>query len=95
MIDILEYELKYKNDRHVYDLLDAYKEEYEMNKASESMFTQSELDSRVDNAVDGMKEQIESYADDLDSALDLLESEDKDDNRNAVKMLENLLGKMR
>ncbi len=78
-IDILSYELKYKNDRHVIDLLDAYKEaESILTNMVESLIEEDENKAlqeaeTLQSNLDGMKEDFQDSLDLYkDTILDVL-----------------------
>lgn len=82
-IDILEYELKYKNNRHVIDLLDAFKEQKELEQAGfdeysaaedEKYILESEIRDMKDNISDWRK-QISIAIGELSGLEDLEEKE--------------------
>lgn len=95
-IDILKYELKYKNDKEIMDLIRSYHELFEESKDYELMQENSE--SKIDDlegTITDLKEQIESYADDIDIFLDDLTEGDNDKKKLAIQGLEKLVERMR
>ena len=66
-IDILDYELKYKNDRAVLDLLEVYREQEQALSVYE--YTESDLIDAEQEGRDFMKREIDEYADELEDAL--------------------------
>lgn len=88
-IDILTYELKYKNDPMVLELLSAYQDQD--NDLKEKIYAAPDIEAAEDGVRSAMKSEIEDYADDIESSLDLMKS----DSAKAVEALEKLAERMR
>lgn len=95
-IDILTYELKYKNDKEIMELIRSYNELFEESKDYELMqeHAESKIDD-LDGTITDLKEQIESYADDIDSFLDDLKEGEDGKKKLAIQGLEKLVERMR
>lgn len=92
-IDILTYQLKYKNDAHVLDLLRAYDDC--TIELSDKLYTQDDIDTAEQSGRDMIKKDIEDYADDIDDILDDLQEGNDDDKKSALSRLEKLVERMR
>jgi hypothetical protein len=84
-IDILHYELKYKHDRDVLDLLAAYQSRGE--ELEDKVYTQGDMDIAEHEARDSAKGEINDFADDIDDALETASG--------AIAALEGLAKRMR
>ncbi len=88
-IDILTYQLLYKNDNKVLDLLEAYitSEEFLQCEYELDSEKQEKIDD-LDGTIDDLKSQIEDYSDsakDLAHRLNVLECLDKEGLIEAIK----------
>lgn len=72
-IDILTYELKYKQDRDVLDLLSAYQEERELTQASNDEYIANEDEKdALESEVQDLKDNISQWRKQISSAIDEL-----------------------
>lgn len=94
-IDILSYELKYKNDRHILDLLEAYKHEKDLEWESlEQHNTISDRVAELEKEVEELEDNISEWREDVRVSIDNLsdlEELDKEDIIDYVKKTLNVL----
>lgn len=92
-IDILAYELKYKNDAMVIDLLSAYRDAEVSLSVHE--YTQDDQDRANQEGIAMGRRDVEDYADDIDSLLDDLSEGTDKEKKLALQGLEKLVERMR